>query len=275
MSPLSRIGLLLPALAACSANALPQDAPDADASQVAAVVVVERSTGPGEAAHAESVAKFLRTRSAIDDATRAIAGEDLELPALGECKSLAGWGNAAPSRAVELLDVGALAIDGSESHAALVARRVPDVVDLVGGVVYTAREAPAFGGPVSVRAAGSQDVEAFSITADAPAPIESLRVGGADVGAAQVFVGGSAAGVDVSWAPGGDTVYVDIATGRAPASTRCAFADDGSATLPALSLGDSGTIAIHRVRQSPLHAKGVDEGVLRFDTSRVVAYVRR
>src|ERR1019366_738763 len=95
----------LPALVACSANILPQEAADADTSSVAAVVVVEQSTGPGEASHTESVARFLRTRGGIDTTARAMVGESLDLPAVGECKPISPGDGTAPARPLELLDV--------------------------------------------------------------------------------------------------------------------------------------------------------------------------
>ena len=42
-----------------------------------------------------------------------------------------------------------------------------------------------------------------------------------------------------------------------------------------LLVGDSGTITVHRMREVPLRARGIDEGMLRFDTSRVIAFTRR
>lgn len=264
---------LLPFLAACSANLVAQETADADTSAVAAMVVVEQSTGPGEASHTESVARFLRTHGGIDDTARAMVGADLDVPALGTCKAIAVGEGSAPARPLELLDVGALTLDGTGSHASLVARRVPDVVDLVSGVVYTTREAPAFGGKVTLHAAGSQDLEGFTVTADAPSAIEQLRINGADASASLLVISASAPHAELSWVAGADTVYVDLAAGKSPASTRCAFKDDGFATLALPA--DVTTLTVHRVRQLPLHARGVDEGTLRFDTSRVIAFARR
>lgn len=262
----------LPLLAACSANVVSQDVADADTTSVAAVVVVEQSNGPGEAAHTESVARFLRTHGGVDDTARAMVGQTLDLPASGACKPISFGEGSAPSRPLELLDVGALTLDGAGTHASLVARRVPDVVDLVSGVVYTTREAPAFGGRVTLRAAGSTDLTGFTATADAPPAIDALRVNGLDVPSNNAVFGSTTTHVDLTWAPGTDVIYVDLAIGKAPASTRCAFKDDGVGSL--WLVGDSGTITVHRVRETQLRARGVDEGILRFDTSRVIAFTR-
>ncbi len=262
----------LPLLAACSANVVAQDSADADTTSVAAAVVVEQSTGPGEASHTESVARFLRTRGAIDDTARGMVGEALNLPAPGACKAIAFGEGSAPARPLELLDVGALTLDGVGSHASLVARRVPDVVDLVSGVVYTTRDAPAFGGRVTLHAAGSTDLTGFSVTADAPPAIDGLRVNGVEVASGSAVFSASTTHVELAWTPGVDAIYVDLAIGKAPAATRCSFKDEGVGSF--WLVGDSGTVTVHRMREVPLRARGIDEGTLRFDTSRVIAFTR-
>lgn len=264
--------LLFPALAACSANVVGQDTADADTTAVAAVVVVEQSSGPGEATHTESFARFLRTHGGIDDTARAMVGATLDMPAVGACKAIAPGEGSAPSRPLELLNVGSLSLDGRGSHAALVPRRVPDVVDLVSGVVYTTREAPTFGDKVTLKAGGSPDFDAFSLTVDAPPTLEALRINGLDP-TNGVVLGLGTQRVDVSWVPSSDLVYIDLAAGKAPPSMRCAFKDDGVASVPLL--GDDNTLSIHRVRQDSLHVRGIDEGAVRFDTSRVAAVTRR
>jgi len=267
----------LPILAACSANVGSQDGADADTTSVAAVVVVEQSTGPGEAVHTESVARFVRTHGAVDDMARAMVGEALDLPAPGACKAVSFGEDLAPLRPIELLDVGALTLEGmgsgTGSHASLVARRVPDVVDLVSGVVYTTREAPAFGGHVTLHATGSTELVGFTATADAPAPIDGLHVNGLDVPSGNAVFSATTTHVELAWAPGSDAIYVDLAIGKAPASTRCSFKDDGKGSI--WLVGDSGTLTVHRVREAQIRARGIDEGTLRFDTSRVIAFTRR
>src|SRR5258708_376762 len=81
-----RLLLGVPALVACSATVAPQDA---TGTSVAAVIVVEQATGPGEASHSESVARFLRTRGPLDDAARGMVGAALELPPPGQCAPIA------------------------------------------------------------------------------------------------------------------------------------------------------------------------------------------
>jgi hypothetical protein len=234
--------------------------------------------------HSEAHARFVRARVGDEGALDLVAGAET-LPAVGTCAGPSP-STAGASKPVELLEVGTVTVDANDVRTTLVARRLPDVVSLVSGVVYTARgpEDGSFGsGRYVLHVAGSTDVRAFSHDADAPAMLTSLRVDGQD-GPAVVD-----AAADVTWEPGSaddvvviDTVVIDTTeTGPGATSTRCAFADTGHAHVTGLQ--GAGVLTLHRVRRvafggvsSPSGSpSGIDRGELRFDFSRVVTYRRR
>jgi hypothetical protein len=163
----------------------------------------------------------------------------------------------------------------------LFARQVPDVVDVVSGIVY-ARAAEGDLLPprtrYTLRVAGAADADAFVVEATAPGDLAELRVSGQDARAVVLAAG---AGADLAWDAGSpdDVVYVDVnAGGDLGAHTptlRCAFADTGSATVAAALLPDEGTIGIHRIHREHFRARDVDSGEVRFDFAKVVSFSRR
>src|SRR4051794_41103138 len=110
-----RAPLLLPApltgssLVACAVPA-PQPGPETTASAATAIIVLERTTGPGEAVRGDAViARFVRVRQgAVDDPALRIAGVAEDIP-LG-CFAPNDNAPALQGRAVELLDVGQVAL---------------------------------------------------------------------------------------------------------------------------------------------------------------------
>jgi hypothetical protein len=305
--PRSKTLLFLPAAAAlmgCSANvASSAEVADAEASPVTAVVVVERSTRFDEAlsgtqtSRGEAVARFVRMRSGVvdEDALRMV-GAAVEIPAAGTCTRLSSGGAAsAPvARAVELLDIGAVSLEAEGAKTSFNARRLPDVVDLVSGVVYTGRGEEPFPsrGRFVFRAGAQSPADRAAELEIAPFAIESVIAGEpADLRLNQDLAGQSAsvfaAGtpVELAWTSGGDAsdaVYVDIAS-SAPRTvvTRCAFTDAGHGVLPASTIAsDEGTLSVHRVHREKFssadgRARGIESGEIRFDFARVVSFHRR
>src|SRR5205814_852472 len=158
---------------------------------------------------------------------------------------------------IELLDVGNVTVESSAIRSTLVARRLPDVVDLVSGVVYTARgpEDGSFGaGHYSLRVAGSADVPAFVRDADGPSVPSAVRVADQDA-IGTVVIDGS---TDVAWEPGSERDIVLVEITGASATTRCTFADAGHASITATSFGAQGTLTLHRIHREPFVAAGVD-----------------
>ncbi len=282
----------------CSANvsATPEQADAEASSPTAAVIVVQRTIGDGT--RGEAVARFIRVRGRQDqgEALR-VVGAAVDFPALGTCLSLTTFDKnpsalAAPvahepAPSVQLLDVGAVSMEANGVQTQLFARQVPDVVDLVSGVVYAtpapritdAEFLPARGRYV-LRVAGAHDADAFVVTASAPGDLAELRVAGQD-GRVVVLPSGGAA--DLAWEPGAtdDMVYVDVnATSLTQGSThaptiRCAFTDAGRATIAAALLPDDGTLSIHRVHRERFRAPRIDSGEMRFDFAKVVSFSRR
>ncbi len=308
----SALCVFLPLTVACSANlAAATDTVDADSNATSAVVVVERTVGVGDA-RASAVARFVRMRAgAVDEDALRLVGATVDFPALGTCvtgvagakapgasgATTVGSGpSASPNpRAVELLDVGAMSLEANGLRTNLQARQIPDVVDLLSGVVYATPAADADALPARsvyvLRAAGSLelDVAPFAVSASAPDEPMNVRISGQDAGpdnGGVVQVPSALANdapIDVSWEAGSsdDFVYFDVSGEpgvklEAQASARCLFLDVGQAALTTAAFGDttSGTITIHRLHREPFRVKGVDSGEVRFDFARVVAFSR-
>jgi hypothetical protein len=276
ISRLLKIMIASPLLVACTAPVEAASAPDADTSETAAQISIETTSYANDSAapHSTAIARFIRGVG-IDDATLQMLGASNDLPKPGTCAGVSA--RVSNSRAVELLDVGAVTIDVA-GHASLLApRNVPDMNDLVWGVVYSARtdgeDAP-LSGPISIRVAGSKDVGALSIDIadmrapegvafdDAPPPL-TLR-GNDDV--------------HVTWtaaAASRDIVYFEVDNGTE--TLTCAYDDSGSATLPASIFAavpaGAGSIVVHRLHREAVTTRGIDEGEARFDFARVYDFV--
>jgi hypothetical protein len=278
-----------PLLVACSAGVATPGTADsidaADGAASAALVVVQRTVTAGETTHGSAVARFVRVRTgSVDDETLRMVGATLDLPALGTCAATnelsnqlsnhalaRGAADSAPvdvaPRAVELLDVGGLAVEANGVRTSLEARALPDIVDLVTGVLYSTRTTtldpdrlPARTGYV-LRSTGSaaatdadHSVPAFAVAATAPGEPDELRIDGQDARDADGVSLTAGARVDLSWSVGSasdtgnpdDVVYVELVAdsrpgqpgegveaGETAANVRCLFADRGVASIPA------------------------------------------
>lgn len=276
---------LIPALSiGCAGTVTGSAGPgDAEAMTTSAIVVVERAVDSTATARAEASARFVRfaSSSTAEEALRAI-GATLDLPPRDTCApEVAPHGDATADEAapvVELVDVGpiSIAVDGVETR--LVPRQLPDVTDVVSGVVYARAGDPSMLPPSAryrVHVGGRSDLPTFDVVANAPGDANDVRFRGELGGALTV----AANALDVSWTPDGtgDTIYVDVQ----PAAVRCALGDvqiEGGlahASLPVSLLDDSGSLVVHRLHREAMRAAGLASGELRFDFSRSVAYVRR
>jgi len=198
------------------------------------------------------------------------------------------------------VDVGSVAIEANGVSIALPPRRLPDIVDLVSGVVYSTRATDPeilpsdatyvlrASGPASV--AGEPDFQPLVASAVAPAALgetDALVVSGQDVRNPSGVVLSLDAPVDLAWGAGNpdDLVYVDVTAspvGTSSALTssqavRCVFSDVGHASLAATAFVDvggslEGTLSIHRLHHEAFQARGIDSGEIRFDFARVVAW---
>jgi hypothetical protein len=283
----------------CSATAVDQPDAEPTSSTATAIVVVERTMGPGDTVRGDAVvARFVRVRQgAVDDPALRIAGIAQDIPTLGTCATTNDTALAATTsfeaprssregsrdgmREVELLDVGTVTVDGlSGKSTALLPRAMPDPAGVVSGVFYSARSADVFapGGSVALRASGSRDLDGFAVNAIAPRDVGDVRVTSA------------ATGLDVAWdasdlrsqdttSSAQDLVYVDVLAPAPRVVARCAVADAGrmlvgASILGALREGDEGQLAVHRVHREAFRAKGIEPGEVRFDLAKVVTFRR-
>ncbi|MDB4944066.1 MAG: hypothetical protein JWP97_3600 [Labilithrix sp.] len=276
------------------------DAAEATSQAATAVVVIERTTGPGEAARADSViARFVRVRQgAVDEQALRIAGASLleDLPAVGTCSTHAADDAPTLPRSVELLDVGALTVGddpADPAHAGRPALAAParttvmlprtmfDPTGGVSGVFYSGRASDAFtssftpSSRLQLRTTGGPDLpEGFVIAVDTPRDVSDVRVAWL-----------SDPRLDVAWEGGEgddakDLVYVDVLSSSARLLARCTTTDTGHLVIAAGNAGaslnnvDEGQVAVHRVHRESFRTKGVDPGEIRFDVARVVSFRR-
>ncbi len=284
----------------------PDDRPDAEAtsSTATAVVVVERTMGPGDAVRGDAViARFVRVRQGVVDeqALRiaGAAGSDRDLPAIGTCSTAAAGGESQPAlqpRSVDLLDVGVLTVDGAYAAAGttnggkstvLLPRSMPDPTGVVSGVFYSARSAEAFtpAARLLFHTSGGPDLaEGFRVDVPSPRDVADVHVafsGGAG-GAGSNGSTATAGGLDVTWeadavaSEARDIVYVDVLGSSSRLIARCATLDVGQLAVPASAIGtlDEGQLAVHRLHRESFRAKGIEPGEIRFDIARVVAFHR-
>lgn len=270
----------------CSATVSGSGTVDAEPRlTTSAVVVVERMVDPVGSSRAEASARFVRVAAPVstEEALQAI-GAAVALPTADRCAPLALLAAASPlaepAPVVELVDVGSVSLDAEGRETHLVSRLLPDVTDVVSGLVYARTADPSLlpaESRYTLRVGGRPDLAAFEITAAAPADPANVQVGGLEADGTVAVTGAS---LPFSWPSGaeGDVVYVDIQ----PGAFRCVLggksAPDDSllrAVVPTALLGDSGTLVVHRLRSEPLVAQGLEGGELRFDFGRALSYVRR
>jgi hypothetical protein len=290
LSPLGIVAFAAASVACSAPVAASSDTADAEAaaSPATAVVVVERTSGPGDASHAEAVARFVQMRAgAVDDQALRMVGAAVDFPALDACEAVGKtWGGDSPARAVRLADVGLVTLEASQAmtpgsaRTSLVARQLPDVADLVSGVVYTARGEGTLvpHARYALRSTGTAEVDPFEVLATAPPEPGDVKVDGQDGRVAVALTPGS--GATLSWEPGApeDLVYVDVVSRAGDgAVVRCLFADAGHATIAAAAFGgvEEGTVSVHRLHREAFRAKGLDSGEIRFDFARAIAFTRR
>lgn len=316
-SPLLLAGALGSFAFATGCVAPPDDRPDhalpeATSTTATAVVVVERTSGPGDATSIPRdavIARFVRVRQgAVDDQALRIAGAlgtDRDLPSLGTCGAAAQEPSAAAlqPRSVDLLDVGVLTVEGQAARqpglaapsgqsgsspprsTVLLPRTMPDPTGVVSGVFYSGRSADSAGvfmpaARLQLHTSGGPDMpEGFRVDVASPRDMTDVQVSSSN------------AGLDVDWsvgdsADGRDIVYVDVLTRpSARLVARCTTLDVGHFIVPSSALGglngltglgpsDEGQVAVHRLHRESFRAKGIEPGEIRFDVARVVTFRR-
>ncbi|HEY6462653.1 MAG TPA: hypothetical protein VIY73_20935, partial [Polyangiaceae bacterium] len=218
---------LAPVLAGCAGTVGGNpDGVDAEATATtSAVVEIERTTGSAEGSRAEASARFVRVTapSSVDDALRVI-GASVDLPARGTCATIASLADTplAPASLVELLDVGEVTLQADGAETRLSARQLPDVTDVVSGVVYSRAAEPSLlpaATTYAVHVAGGRGLEPIDPTAVAPGDPDDVRITGEDAPGALIATGPT---IELSWSPvssaaNDDVVYVDVR----PNGVRC------------------------------------------------------
>jgi hypothetical protein len=282
---------LVPAALGC-AGTVSSGADGVDAEGTAttsALVSIERTSDPTVGSRAEASARFLRVLapSSADDALRAI-GAALELPAVGACAAMASHASDGPAQLplpplVELVDVGGVNVEAAGVETRMSPRQLPDVTDVVSGVVYSRGTDPALlpdSARYQLRVAGTAGFEPFTVSASAAGDPADVRIAGEDEAGTLTAAGAT---LEVSWPASSvdDLIYLDVR----PAGVRCTLGNSGDlrsaggeamhASVSTLLLDDAGTLVIHRLHREPLRAQSVDSGEIRFDFARTVPYVRR
>ena len=279
-------------LAAIGCVAPPDERPDAEATSntATAVVVVERTTGPGDAVRGDAViARFVRVhQGTVDDQALRIAGAAWDLPALGTCSTAQEVQPTLQPRSVDLLDVGVLTVDATSTRSTvLLPRSMPDPTGVVSGVFYSARSVEAFtpstaseSRRLQLHTSGGPDMaEGFRVDVPSPRDVSDVRVG------PSASPANGPSGLDVTWetdattADARDVVYVDV---LAPSSqdrrlvARCTTLDVGQLAIPTSALGsvEEGQLSVHRLHRESFRAKGIEPGEVRFDVARVVTFRR-
>lgn len=174
--------------------------------------------------------------------------------------------------------MGGVTLEAGGVETRMSPRQLPDVTDVVSGVVYARGADPALlpdSARYQVRVAGNAGFEPFTISAMAAGDPAEIRVTGEDAAGTVIATGPN---LEVSWpaTPGSeDVVYLDVR----PAGVRCTLGAIGSETARAsvstLLLDDAGVLVIHRLHREALHAQSVESGEIRFDFARTLAYLRR
>ncbi len=272
--------LALAGASGCSANVGASAELDAEASAAAASIVVERVTGP-DGTRSDAKARFVRGRAGplTEDVLRFLALDEAPAP-LGSCVRASGEVPSVPVGGLRLLDVGKVTLhaDSTAAPFELSKRRVPDVVDVVSGVIYGAsRLDVASRAPLEVRVAGEPELGPVRVAIEAPGDVGGLRMDGHDP--AHPVAAGS--DVELTWEPSAERepISVDVTAidGEGRRSTwRCGQLDTGHATVAAALLGDGdGIIAVRRSHRTTFRSAGIDKGELRVDFVRELPYTRR
>lgn len=264
-----------------------EDVADANGSMTEGVVLVERAVSRDGSAQTNVSAKFMRLSAPTDpDLAEQVVGAKLDLPAIGSCRLQAPTEAKVDRRTrsalgtIELIDVGDVSLRAGSSAMSLAVRAFPDVGELVSGMFYTSpdttRALPA-GTLYTLEGTGSGAIDRFTIEADAPPAPEQVRVAGTPL--TESISLDPDAPATVEWTAGvatprKDLVLVDLSV-PSGAAIRCAFNDEGSATLPSWVLKSkelgplpaTATLAVHRIRQRSFTGPGLDTGEMRFDLS--------
>ncbi|MDP3275427.1 MAG: hypothetical protein Q8Q09_09555 [Deltaproteobacteria bacterium] len=243
-----------------------------------ALLVIERNAGESLTPSAQIGARFVRYTGIPAEVLPSLLGTPA-LPAELGCHVLSDDLQMAPRAEVQLVNVGALDVhsDGQAIH--LVPRRVPDLFQLVSGVVYAA-EGELAGSRWQFRAEGNRhaSVPSFEVEALAPSSLLSVTLDAQSVAPSSTLTLGTAPHV-LRWSRGesSDRVTITFEPASPDASQpviRCvaddslgvfqldsAWSDRVTRTLP------GGRVTVHRMRTRPFALQGFESAAVVFDLS--------
>ena len=231
---------------------------------------------PPKGARAEASARFIRvaTSSSTDEALRAI-GASLDLPARGTCAAITALAGRAPRAGpvVELLDVGGVTLQADGGETRLAARQLPDVTDVVTGVVYARATDP------SLLPAAARYVIHVAGGRERSRPLRSSPRWHRMIRTTCTLPGKTCPGLLVAT---GATVELSWQLPRRPTRattsststcdrTACAACSTGARRTEPCRRSSSttpGRSSLHRLRREPFSARGIDSGEVRFDFAR-------
>ncbi len=267
-------------LAAC-ANAPGLEAPDAVASQRAAVLFVERQQSDAPSASAHVGARFVQYTGIDTAALPDLIGFPRTTDGQTGCavRSENGVDAASGHAEARLLDVGAIDVRAGERSLHLEPRRFPDLWDVVSGVIY-GTDSDWRPGTWHFTARGNAQSRVAAFELDARAPDDLTNVVVADqplVAGATIAVSARAFGVRWSRGDTNDSVRVvfeSVTSTAGTSSISCTARDDGALDVDATwadriadALRDGGRITAHRVRVHAITLPSMDAARVVFDLS--------
>ena len=253
----------------------PEVALDADiAAHSEGIVFVERvSDGSGARVHVGG--RFFRSQGVRVESLPELVGAPPSAAVTG-CTERASMGEGAdPTQAeVQLLDVGAIDARAEALVARMAPHRLPDLWNVVSGVVYGldgdlpagAWQFTGAGDPVTQRGA-------FDVSGAPPDPIANLRLGddALPLPSGQAVVLPRRGGLSLRWARGASSDRVAVVFEGA-GTLSCGARDDGTFDLDGHQgdrvrelLRQGGTISVHRLRVIPFAMAGISRASLVFD----------
>ncbi len=252
----------------------PDAALDADvAARTEGVVFVERVTEAG-GARVHVGGRFFRSQGVAAESLPDLVGAPPSGATVG-CTEQGAMAEALDSShaEVQLLDVGAIDARADSFTARMSPHRLPDLWNVVSGVVYGldgdlpvgSWQFTAAGDPATARGA-------FDVSGAPPEAIGELRVGDT-----LALPQGSAialprrGSLTLRWSRGVTTDRVAVVF-EGSGSLSCGARDDGALDLDAASsdrvrelLRQGGTLSVHRLRTVPFAVSGIDRATLVFD----------
>lgn len=278
MLPLCRSLWIAPLIVAAGVygctGAGPDAALDADvAARTEGVVFVERVTEAG-GSRVHVGGRFFRSQGVAAESLPDLVGAPPSWASVG-CAEQGAMAEALDSShaEVQLLDVGAIDARADAFTARMSPHRLPDLWNVVSGVVYGldgdlpagAWQFTAAGDPTSARGA-------FDVSGAPPEAISDLRVGDAVVPhQASAIALPRRGGLALRWSRGAATDRVAVVF-EGSGTLSCGARDDGSLDLDVASadrvrelLRQGGTLSVHRLRTVPFAVSGIDRATLVFD----------